>query len=142
MHGDYRLDNCMIDPDGSIMAVLDWEICTLGDPLADLGLLMVYWTDPDDPSPAGISGATTLDGFLRKDDLLDRYAAVSGRDLSSIDFYVAFGYWKLACIIEGVYARYKGGAMGHRGGEGDFDFFGAQVVSLVQSARNSIARLS
>jgi len=139
VHGDYRLDNCMIAADGTIMAVLDWEICTLGDPLADLGLLMVYWTDPDETSPAGISGATTLDGFLRKADLLERYAAVSGRDLSSIDFYTAFGYWKLACIIEGVYARYKGGAMGHR--DGDFDFFGSQVVALVESARRCLQKL-
>jgi aminoglycoside phosphotransferase (APT) family kinase protein len=142
VHGDYRLDNCMIAPDGMIMAVLDWEICTLGDPLADLGLLMVYWTDPHEDSPAGISGATTLDGFLRKSDLLERYAAVSGRDVSSIDFYTAFGYWKLACIIEGVYARYKGGAMGHRGDGGDFDFFGTQVVKLVESARSSLGSLS
>jgi aminoglycoside phosphotransferase (APT) family kinase protein len=142
VHGDYRLDNCMVAPDGSIMAVLDWELCTLGDPLADLGLLMVYWTDPDDPSPAGISGATALDGFLRRSELLERYAATSGRDLSAIDYYVAFGYWKLACIIEGVYARYRGGAMGHRGGERDFDFFGAQVLSLVESAREAIGRLT
>ena len=70
VHGDYRLDNCMIGDDGQIMAVLDWELCTLGDPLADLGLLMVYWTDPDDVHPAGVSGATVLDGFLRRDDLL------------------------------------------------------------------------
>jgi len=140
VHGDYRLDNCMISPEGAIMAVLDWEICTLGDPLADLGLLMVYWTDPDESSPAGISGATTLDGFLRKHELLERYAALSGRDLSSIDYYVAFGYWKLACIIEGVYARYKGGAMGHR--DGDFDFFGEQVVALVRSAHSAMERLA
>ena len=142
VHGDYRLDNCMVDADGTVIAVLDWEICTLGDPLADLGLLMVYWTDPDEASPAGISGATTLDGFLRKAELLERYAAVSGRDVSSIDFYAAFGYWKLACIIEGVYARYIGGAMGHRGNASDFDFFGAQVVTLVESARTALERLA
>ncbi len=141
VHGDYRLDNCMVGPDGQVVAVLDWEICTLGDPLADLGLLMVYWTDPDDAHPAGLSGATTLDGFLRRPELVERYGELSGRDLTAIDYYVAFGYWKLACIIEGVYARYKGGAMGHRGGEGDFDFFGEQVISLVESARQAIGRL-
>jgi aminoglycoside phosphotransferase (APT) family kinase protein len=141
VHGDYRLDNCMIGEDGQIIAVLDWELCTLGDPLADLGLLMVYWTDPDDVHPAGVSGATVLDGFLRRDDLLARYAEVSGRDLSAIDYYVAFGYWKLACIIEGVYARYKGGAMGHRGEDGAFDFFGEQVIALTESARQAIGRL-
>jgi aminoglycoside phosphotransferase (APT) family kinase protein len=141
VHGDYRLDNCMIGDDGSIIAVLDWEICTLGDPLADVGLLMVYWADPDDAVSAAVGGATTLDGFLRRPDLLARYAETSGRDLSQIDYYVAFGYWKLACIIEGVYARYKGGAMGDRGDAGAFDFFGEQVVALVESARQALGRL-
>jgi aminoglycoside phosphotransferase (APT) family kinase protein len=142
VHGDYRLDNCMVDERGDVIAVLDWEICTLGDPLADLGLLMVYWTDPDDARPAGgLSAATALDGFLRRAELVERYAERSGRDVSGIDYYVAFAYWKLACIIEGVYARYKGGSMGHRGGEGDFDFFGEQVVALTGSARQAIERL-
>jgi aminoglycoside phosphotransferase (APT) family kinase protein len=141
VHGDYRLDNCMVGPDGTICAVLDWELCTLGDPLADVGLLMVYWTDPDDVSPAGISGATALDGFYRRAELVHAYGELSGRDVSAVDYYVAFGYWKLACIIEGVYARYKGGAMGHRGGAGDYDFFGEQVLSLVEQARRAIERL-
>jgi aminoglycoside phosphotransferase (APT) family kinase protein len=141
VHGDYRLDNCMVGGDGSIVAVLDWEICTLGDPLADVGLLMVYWSDPGDATPVTGGGATSLDGFLRRPELLERYAEVTGRDLSAIDYYVAFGYWKLACIIEGVYARYIGGAMGHRGNASDFDFFGQQVVALVESARQAIGRL-
>ena len=141
VHGDYRLDNCMTGADGSIVAVLDWEICTLGDPLADVGLLMVYWSDPGDDTPVTGGGATSLDGFLRRPQLLERYAEVTGRDLSGIDYYVAFGYWKLACIIEGVYARYIGGAMGHRGDASDFDFFGQQVVALVESARQAIGRL-
>jgi aminoglycoside phosphotransferase (APT) family kinase protein len=112
VHGDYRLDNCMLDEDGSVMAVLDWEICTLGDPLADVGLLCVYWSDPDDDAVLPQASPTALDGFPRKQDLVDRYAEVSGRDLSQLGFYVAFGYWKLTCIIAGVYARYAGGAMG------------------------------
>jgi len=142
VHGDYRLDNCMLGPDGQILAVLDWEICTLGDPLADVGLLMVYWNDPGDVGPATVGGATTLDGFLRRSDLLERYAAISGRDLSAIDYYVAFGYWKLACIVEGVYARYIGGAMGDRGADtGAFDFFAEQVTGLVESARQAIGRI-
>ena len=142
VHGDYRLDNCMLDTDGAIKAVLDWEICTLGDPLADVGLLMVYWNDPGDQGPATVGGATTLDGFLRRSDLLERYAAVSGRDLSEIDYYIAFGYWKLACIVEGVYARYIGGAMGDRGRDtGAYDFFADQVTALVESARQAMGRL-
>ena len=112
VHGDYRLDNCMLDDDGSVMAVLDWEICTLGDPLADVGLLWVYWSDPDDDAVLPQASPTALAGFPRKAELIERYTAASGRDTSDLGFYVAFGYWKLTCIIAGVYARYAGGAMG------------------------------
>ncbi len=112
VHGDYRLDNCMLGPDGSVAAVLDWEICTLGDPLADVGLLWVYWTDPGGDAVLPQASPTSLEGFPAKAELMERYAAASGRDLSQLDFYVAFGFWKLTCIIAGVYARYAGGAMG------------------------------
>jgi aminoglycoside phosphotransferase (APT) family kinase protein len=114
VHGDYRLDNCMLGPDGTVVAVLDWEICTIGDPLADVGLLQVYWTGPDDEPSAWPSAATTLPGFAGRAELAARYAATSGRDISDLSFYVAFGFWKLACILEGVYARYLGGALGAR----------------------------
>ena len=114
VHGDYRLDNCMVGDDGSVVAVLDWEICTLGDPLADVGLLQVYWTGPDDDASAWTGSATTAPGFPNRADLAARYAEVSGRDLSQLPFYVSFAYWKLACILEGVYARYVGGALGQR----------------------------
>lgn len=112
VHGDYRLDNCMLADDGSIAAVLDWEICTIGDPLADVGLLWVYWSDPDEDAVMPQASPTALDGFPRKQELIERYAAGSDRDLSDLPYYVAFGYWKLTCIIAGVYARYAGGAMG------------------------------
>ncbi len=114
VHGDYRLDNCMVADTGDVVAVLDWEICTLGDPLADLGLLMVYWTGPDDDASAWTGSSTTSPGFLNRDDLVERYAAGTGRDISQLNFYVAFAYWKLACILEGVYSRYLGGALGER----------------------------
>lgn len=112
VHGDYRLDNTMLGPDGSINAVLDWEICTLGDPMADVGLLWVYWTDPGADAVLPQASPTALEGFPTKAELMHRYAQASGRDLSSLDFYIAFGFWKLTCIIAGVYARYAGGAMG------------------------------
>jgi aminoglycoside phosphotransferase (APT) family kinase protein len=102
----------MLDDEGNVLAVLDWEICTLGDPLADLGLLYVYWSDPDEGAVLPQASPTALEGFPRKDELVARYAEVSGRDVSNLGFYVAFGYWKLTCIIAGVYARYAGGAMG------------------------------
>ncbi|MBI4934502.1 MAG: phosphotransferase family protein [Actinobacteria bacterium] len=114
VHGDYRLDNCMVGVDGHVMAVLDWEICTLGDPLADLGLLQVYWTGPDDDASAWNGSACSAPGFMNRADLATRYAEVSGRDLAQLPFYVSFAYWKLACILEGVYARYVGGALGVR----------------------------
>ena len=137
VHGDYRLDNCMLGHDGSVIAVLDWEICTLGDPLADVGLLVVYWGDADGPMPHGAAAPTAAEGFPKKDDLLEAYAAASGRDLDGIEFYVAFGFWKLACIVEGVYARYVGGAMGQRD-TSSFDFFGEQVVALADAARAAL----
>lgn len=138
VHGDYRLDNCMINDAGDVIAVLDWEICTLGDPLADLGLLMVYWSEAGDQYSA-LPGATALDGFPTRAELLARYAEVSGRDTSAIDFYVAFGYWKLACILEGVYARYAGGSMGSGGSA--FEQFAAQVEMLALAARDAAGRI-
>jgi aminoglycoside phosphotransferase (APT) family kinase protein len=114
VHGDYRLDNCMVDDDGRVIAVLDWEICTLGDPLADVGMLQVFWTGPDDAPSAWQVSATTAPGFLGRAELAARYSEVSGRDLTALPFYTAFANWKLACILEGVYARYVGGALGER----------------------------
>ncbi|MBA3652707.1 MAG: phosphotransferase family protein [Actinobacteria bacterium] len=139
VHGDYRLDNTMLGEDGRIAAVLDWEICTLGDPLADLGLLMVYWSDPGDPGALLGVSATTLPGFPRRDELKGRYAERSGRDVSQLDFYVSFGYWKLACILEGVFARYAGGAMG--GDRSGVDGFSAQVTTLAAAAQTAAASL-
>ena len=103
VHGDYRLDNCIVGDDGDIEAVLDWELCTLGDPLADVGLLMVYWTEPDD-AHAALLDAPDHGRGLPTPARAARRATPSRRAGTSrdIDFYVAFGYWKLACIIEGV----------------------------------------
>ena len=127
VHGDYRLDNTMVGDDGRVVAVLDWEICTLGDPLADVGLLVVYWTGPGDEPSAWTGSATTAEGFPDRADVLSRYSAASGRDLSGIDFYVAFAFWKLACIVEGVYARYLAGALGGERDPSEFDTFKLQV---------------
>ena len=143
VHGDYRLDNCMIDPaTGDVVAVLAWEICTLGDPLADVGLLHVYWGAPDDENALSRDFPTVLDGFPTRDEALERYAEVSGRDLSGIDYYVAFGYWKLACIIEGVYSRYVAGAMGGDGDAEAYEPFARQVEFLAGLALESVGRLS
>jgi aminoglycoside phosphotransferase (APT) family kinase protein len=139
VHGDYRLDNCMVDQAGNVIAVLDWEICTLGDPLADVGLLMVYHTGPDDEPSAWTGLATTAPGFVNRADLLDRYAQRSGRDVSGIGVYVAFAYWKLACILEGVYARYLGGALGVRDPT-ELLPFKMQVEAAAEQARVHLER--
>ena len=132
-HGDFRFGNCLVDVErGRINAVLDWELCTLGDPLADVGYLGVYWFDgnpttarPNDPTPAG--------GFPAFADLVERYADRTGRDMVDIGYYVAFGCWRLAVISEGVYARYLHGAMGDQG-EVDITTFKEGTESLAERA--------
>jgi aminoglycoside phosphotransferase (APT) family kinase protein len=114
VHGDYRLDNMILSPSGEVAAVVDWELCTLGDPLADVGLLMAYWPERgagDDVVALGMP-ANLAPGFPTQAEIAARYAEGSGRDLSDLNFYVALGYWKLAIILEGVYARYVAGGYG------------------------------
>jgi aminoglycoside phosphotransferase (APT) family kinase protein len=111
VHGDYRLDNMLVTlgAQPAIAAVVDWEMSTLGDPLADLGLALVYWAEPDDDESTGLSVAadvTTTPGFFSRDQLADRYAAATGRDLSDLGWYMAFGCYKLAVVLEGIHARY------------------------------------
>jgi aminoglycoside phosphotransferase (APT) family kinase protein len=112
VHGDYRLDNMILTPAGEVAAVVDWELCTLGDPLADVGLLMVYWPEAGEELVALGQPATLAPGFPKREELKARYAERSGRDLSQLDFFIALGYWKLAIILEGVYARYAAGGYG------------------------------
>ena len=141
VHGDYRLDNCIVGDDGAIRAVLDWEICTLGDPMADVGLLQVYWTGPGDEASAWAGSATTADGFLDRHELITRYAAVSGRDMSQLPFYVSFAYWKLACILQGVYYRYLGGALGSRD-PAELEPFVVQIDGAAARAAECLEALS
>jgi len=141
VHGDYRLDNCIVGDDGRICAVLDWEICTLGDPLADLGMLQVYWTGPGDDASAWGGSATTASGFLDRADLIERYAGISGRDISQLPFYVSFAYWKLACILQGVYYRYLGGALGSRD-PAELEPFIAQIDGAAARAAECLEALS
>ena len=129
VHGDYRLGNMLVGSDGRLEAVLDWELCTLGDPLADLGYLLNDWAEPGEKglasgvafSPSGVGG------FPSRAEVLRRYAEGSGRDVSGIAYYRAFQYWRMAAIIEGVLARYLKGVMGEGG---DVDLFRAQVDAL------------
>ena len=113
VHGDYRLDNCLLDPDrpGGIRAVLDWEMSTLGDPLADLGMLHVYWPEAGEASVAGQSTVTALEGFPTRREVAERYAQRTGADLSHLNWYVGFAFFKFAAIIAGIVARSAAGAM-------------------------------
>ncbi|HEV8064513.1 MAG TPA: phosphotransferase family protein, partial [Acidimicrobiales bacterium] len=140
VHGDYRLDNTMLADDGSVAAVLDWEICTLGDPLADVGLLMVYWAEAGDEITALGKAPTQVEGFASRAELKELYAERTGRDLAALDYYVAFGYWKLACILQGVLARWVGGATG---GDlsGGAEMFASQVRVLAAAASATADRL-
>jgi aminoglycoside phosphotransferase (APT) family kinase protein len=112
VHGDYRLDNMILSPDGEIAAVVDWELCTLGDPLADVGMLLVYWSEPGDELMPLFDPPTIAAGFPTREFVRTRYAERSGRDLAEIDFYIALACWKLAVILEGVFSRYAAGQYG------------------------------
>ena len=111
-HGDYRFDNVVLGEDLSVAAILDWELCTLGDPVADFCWSLLYWADPGDPVTALTDPPTLAPGFVRRDEIAERYAKRSGRSLDAYDYYMAFSWWKQACIVEGVLARAKHGASG------------------------------
>jgi aminoglycoside phosphotransferase (APT) family kinase protein len=135
VHGDYRLTNVMFSPDlGRIAAVVDWEMATLGDPLTDVGLLVVYQTlaaDDDFVMPR----MSPADGFLTPGQMVLHYAAGSDRNLAALDWYVGFGYFKLAVVAEGIHHRYLQGMTVGTG----FDHFGAAVPQLLDAALQSLA---
>jgi aminoglycoside phosphotransferase (APT) family kinase protein len=106
VHGDYGVHNCLIGGDGHIAAVVDWEISTLGDPLADLAYALNQWAEPDDPPTPRGPRPTSVPGFPSRAEMTDRYASRTGRDLSGLDYYTGFNFWKSAMIAHGVYARY------------------------------------
>lgn len=113
VHNDYKLDNVMLaagDP-GRVVAVFDWDMCTLGDPLADLGALLTYWTEPSDPPYLQATAMMPLGepGFLSRAELVARYAAKSGRAVEAIDFYHALGLFRLTVIVAQIYIRYARG---------------------------------
>lgn len=139
VHGDYRLDNTLLAPDepGGIAAVLDWELSTIGDPLVDLGLMLVYHAEAaDDPAHgSGLPVATVLPGYPSRADVIECYAVRSGRDLEALPWYVAFGAFKIAVVIAGVVMRAKAGAMG------DETLAGAEerLPALVELGRQALA---
>jgi aminoglycoside phosphotransferase (APT) family kinase protein len=113
VHGDYRLDNCLLDPTtpGRIKAVLDWEMSTLGDPLTDIGMMFVYWPQAGEERASTMSPVTTMPGFPTRLEVAERYAKRTGADLSHLNWYVGFAFFKFAAIIAGIVARSAAGAM-------------------------------
>ncbi|WP_240938027.1 phosphotransferase family protein [Nocardioides sp. JQ2195] len=136
VHGDFRLDNVVHDAadPSRINAVLDWELSTLGDPLTDLGLLMLFWRSSTEPELSLIPGITHLPGFPDRDALLERYAASSGADLSDMGYYQAFAHFKFAVIAQGVAARSAAGDMGGQ----DFGNLDDQILGLAQAGLHHI----
>ncbi|WIX77966.1 phosphotransferase family protein [Amycolatopsis carbonis] len=126
VHGDYRLDNVLVDGDDRITAVLDWEMSTLGDPLTDLALLVAY-AERDKVSLQMVSNASSAPGYPSTDEVIARYAERSGRDVSALNWYVSFAFFKLAVILEGIYFRYSKGQTVGSGFEG----IGDAVAPLV-----------
>lgn len=113
VHNDFKLDNLMVDPADPVhvTALLDWEMTTVGDPLADLGLTLTYWAMPEQPGgrTSRVGAAASAEGFLTREALLERYAAQSGRDVSGVLWYEVLGHFKLAVIVQQIYARYRAG---------------------------------
>jgi aminoglycoside phosphotransferase (APT) family kinase protein len=132
VHGDYRLDNTMLanEDAGRVAAVLDWEMSTLGDPLADVGLFLLYWGQSEAQIIATGQAIDEQAGFASRDEVVELYAKETGRDVDNLDFYVVFAFYKLAIIVEGIAARYR---MGKTLGEG-FEHMGQMVKSLVDEA--------
>ena len=133
VHGDFKLDNVMLDPVdvGRIAAVFDWEMSALGDPLVDLGIVLTYWfpTAPPEQRDA-LTSVTDRPGFFTRDEILERYAAKSGRDLTGIRYYEIFAVFKIAVVIQQIYYRYAQGQTT----DPRFATFDARVAYLARHA--------
>ncbi|MFJ7747314.1 phosphotransferase family protein [Peribacillus sp. NPDC097295] len=141
IHYDYKINNAMFNHNVSEMVGLfDWEMATVGDPLADLGVAMSYWTEESDPEMVkvglGQASITTLDGFMSRDEFIQAYATKSGLDVSNMDFYRTFGYFKLAVILQQIYYRYELAQTK----DGRFAKLGQMVNSLITHAAQVAAK--
>ena len=140
VHGDFRLGNMLVDPASSrVVAVLDWELCTLGDVLADVGFLLNNWAQPDEGAVSGAAQYPTVaGGFPTREELVARYSELTGFEVGNIEYYRAFQAWRLAAIVEGVLARYLKGVMGDAG---EPDRFRLQIDNLAVEALSMLRSL-
>lgn len=138
VHGDYRPGNMAFGPDGTVRAVFDWELATSGDPMADLAWLASTWEDPGDETPPTTPGPSTVPGFPGRAQLVARYARLSGRDVSSLPYWVALSRWRAACIGVGVQARYVAGHMADDGYLAQARARASAGVRLGEAARDAL----
>jgi aminoglycoside phosphotransferase (APT) family kinase protein len=135
IHNDYKLNNLILNPDDltDVRAVLDWEMATVGDPLFDLAVSMSYWTEPTDPEELKevMPTVTSTPGFMSREEFMERYAKKSGRDLSDMHWYMVFGYFKLAVILQQIYARWRKGQTR----DARFSDFDERVRTLILHAK-------
>src|SRR5690606_17087687 len=136
VHGDFRLDNCLMDlhEPGSVRAVLDWELSTLGDPMTDLGMLLFYWREPGEPKPLLVPAVTCKEGIPGRDYLVERYARRTGATLADLAFYLAFAHFKFAIIVQGIAARVSAGAMAGQ----NFGELGDEVQRIAEQGLNRL----
>ena len=139
VHGDYGLHNCLTGPDSTVAAVVDWEISTLGDPLADLAYALNFFPDPSDTIPISPEAATAVAGFPTRTEMATRYGTRTGRDLSSLDYYTGFNRWKSACIVHGVYARYMEGKKSSEGV--DLEHMRSRIEVSLELSEEAVNRL-
>jgi aminoglycoside phosphotransferase (APT) family kinase protein len=137
VHGDYKLDNVVFAPGSPprLVAILDWEMSTIGDPLADLGWMITFWResgDPDEDVFATLTSVTAMEGFPGRDDLIERYVSATRRDASVLDWYRVLAIWKLAILLEGSYAR-------HLSGVTDDPFFAEMEHGVPALAKRALA---
>jgi aminoglycoside phosphotransferase (APT) family kinase protein len=140
VHGDFRLGNMILSPTGELLAVLDWELATLGDTLADLGWLLSSWVEAGEPTRGPFAPPTTAVGFPTRAELADRYSRATGRDLSELPYYLAFARWRGACISAGVLNRYERDVMGAV--DFDLDAMAQSVELSVIAARDALDQLA
>lgn len=139
VHGDYRPGNLSFGPDGTVRGVFDWELATSGDPMADLGWLASAWADRGDPVEPTTLGPAPAPGFPTRAEIVDRYARLSGRDVSELPYWIAFSRWRGACIGVGVRARYLAGHMADDGYlTGEWETAADRTVALAEAARDAL----